>query len=135
LKDYADAGNAVFVSSHLLSEMSLMADNIVVIGKGKLIASTTVDELISGSKGAGVFIRTGSKSKLSRILTGKSISFSESNDGMLVRGVTTDVLGKMAYDANVAVLELTNHSASLEDAFLELTSGSEEFQGKSKVRK
>src|SRR5690606_4460315 len=58
LKDYADAGNAVFVSSHLLSEMSLMADELVVIGKGKLITSGTVDDLIHNVKGGGVFVRS-----------------------------------------------------------------------------
>ncbi len=50
LKEYADKGNAVFVSSHLLSEMSLMADNVIVIGKGKLIASTSIGDMLAGSK-------------------------------------------------------------------------------------
>jgi ABC-2 type transport system ATP-binding protein len=57
IKDYADQGNAVFVSSHLLSEMSQMADNLVVIGKGKLIADTTMESLVSGSTHSGVFMR------------------------------------------------------------------------------
>jgi ABC-2 type transport system ATP-binding protein len=68
LSDYADAGNAVFVSSHLLSEMSLMADNIVVIGKGKLIASTSMKELIAGSARSGVFVRGGKTAQLERLL-------------------------------------------------------------------
>jgi ABC-2 type transport system ATP-binding protein len=58
LKKYADDGNAVLVSSHLLSEMSLMADNIVVIGKGKLIIDTSMPELLSGSKASTVFVRS-----------------------------------------------------------------------------
>src|SRR5215469_18814377 len=58
IKAYADRGNAVFVSSHLLSEMSQMADNVVVIGKGRLIADTSISDLISGSSHSSVLIRS-----------------------------------------------------------------------------
>ena len=74
LKDYADQGNAVFVSSHLLSEMSQMADNVVVIGKGKLIISTSIKELVSNNTRSSVFVRTGSIPKLQKILEDKSLS-------------------------------------------------------------
>jgi len=68
IKDYAKGDKAVFISSHLLSEMAQMADNVVVIGKGKLIADTSIRELVSGSKQNGVFVRTSAMSKLEHAL-------------------------------------------------------------------
>ncbi len=130
IKDYADRGNAVFISSHLLSEMSQMADNVVVIGKGKLIADTSIGEILSGSTRSSVFVRTGSLSKLERLFTGRSWQFDRADGGLRVRGVKTDEIGKLAFEAGIPVLELANHAASLEEAFLELTAGSEEYQAK-----
>jgi ABC-2 type transport system ATP-binding protein len=127
IKDYADQGNAVFVSSHLLSEMSQMADNIVVIGKGKLITETTTAQLISGSAHSGVFVRVGDPAKLAKALTKAKMRFEPMDNGLKVIGKKTDAIGELAYAAGTPVLELTNHAASLEEAFLELTAGSEEF--------
>lgn len=135
IKNYADEGNAVFVSSHLLSEMSQMADNVVVIGKGKLIASTSMSAMISGSTHTGVFVRTSSLSKLERVLHQRLLKFSRSNGGLKVDGVHTDDIGKLAYDAGVPVLELSNQVASLEKAFLELTAGAEEYKSVNDVGK
>lgn len=127
LKDYADKGNAVFVSSHLLSEMALMADNVVVIGKGKLIADTSIKALIAGNGHSTVFVRS-NKSKLLSAAIAKAGWVSEpSDDGLLVTGATTDDLGKLAFKQGITVLELAAHTASLEDAFLEITAGSQEY--------
>ncbi len=128
LQQYADDGNAVFVSSHLLSEMAMMADNVVVIGKGKLIASTSIAALIGGSSHSGVFVRTGSLSKLERVLHQRLLVFKRHTGGLLVEGVKTDDIGKLAYDAGVPLLELANQSASLEEAFLELTADAQEYK-------
>jgi ABC-2 type transport system ATP-binding protein len=128
IKGYADAGNAVFVSSHLLSEMSQMADNIVVIGRGKLIASTTMKDLIAGSVHSGVFVRTEGKRKLEKALTARKLQFSIQDGGLNVNGVTTDEVGKLAFAAGLAVLELSPRLASLEQAFLELTAESQEYR-------
>jgi ABC-2 type transport system ATP-binding protein len=128
IKDYAAKGNAVFVSSHLLSEMSQMADNIVVIGKGKLIASTSMDQLIKGSSHSGVFVRANNVSSLKATLDRASLKYSDSNQGLTVQGSTTDEIGKMAFAEGITILELSNHAASLEDAFLELTADAQEYQ-------
>ena len=128
LKQYADNGNAVFVSSHLLSEMSQMADNIVVIGKGKLIASTSAEALMSGSSHSGVYVRTPGLSKLERVLRQRLLSFKRFEGGLLIEGVKTDDIGHLSFEAGVPLLELSRHSASLEDAFLQLTAGSEEYK-------
>ena len=128
IKDYADQGNAVFVSSHLLSEMSQMADNLVVIGKGKLIASTSMQAIISGSAHSGVFVRAGSASALEKALKQADLSFEKTDGGFNVAGVNTDKVGKLVFAAGLPVLELTQRSASLEQAFLELTEGAEEYR-------
>jgi len=128
LKDYADQGNTVFISSHLLSEMSQVADNVVVIGKGKLIANTSMKALIAGSSSSNVFVRTASQNTLEDIFQRESFTFEKEKGGFKVSGETTDKIGKLAFNAGIPVLELANRGASLEDVFLELTEGSEEFQ-------
>jgi ABC-2 type transport system ATP-binding protein len=128
LKDYADAGNGVFVSSHLLSEMSLMADNVVVIGKGRLIADTSIKELTSGGNHSSVFVRAQEQAQLEQLLKSQHINVTTEDDGLKVVGVKTDDVGKMAFNAHIAILELANHSASLEEVFLELTEGAEEYK-------
>ncbi len=128
LKDYADQGNAVFVSSHLLSEMSQMADNIVVIGKGKLIADTSIDKLITGSAHSGVFVRVQHQARLEAALKRAKVTFETLDGGLKITGEKTDDIGKLAFKAGTPVLELANQSASLEEAFLELTAGAEEYK-------
>jgi ABC-2 type transport system ATP-binding protein len=127
LKTYADQGNAVFVSSHLLSEMSQMADNVVVIGRGKLIADTSISQLISGSSHSGVFVRSPKLTQLERALAGRQVEVSKMDSGLKVVGMTTDDIGKMAFEAGLPIYELAPQTASLEEAFLELTAGSEEY--------
>ena len=128
LKDYADAGNAVFVSSHLLSEMSQMADDVVVIGKGKLIRQTTMEGIIASSSHSGVFVRTANQIKLEKALKTKLVAYKPERDGLKITGTTTDNVGKLAFQVGVPVLELSNESASLEEAFLELTADSQEYR-------
>lgn len=127
LKDYADEGNAVFVSSHLLSEMSLMADNLVVIGKGKLITSGTVNDFINGAKGAGVFVRSSKLSVLERALKEK-YEVNKLDGGLKVKGAKTDDIGKLAFQIGAPIYELANQTVSLEDAFLEVTAEAQEYK-------
>jgi ABC-2 type transport system ATP-binding protein len=128
IKDYADQGNAVFVSSHLLSEMSLMADNIIVIGKGKLIASTSMKGLLSGSAHSSVFVRSSGAAKLDKALRNAGLNPSKQDGGFTLSGVKTDEVGKIVFDAGLPVFELSSHMASLEDAFLELTADAQEYR-------
>jgi ABC-2 type transport system ATP-binding protein len=135
LKGYAKEGNAVFVSSHLLSEMSQMADNIIVIGKGKLIVDTSIQELLSGSGASTVFVRSSKLSNLEKELTKANINFVKKDNGLSVVGTKTDNIGKLAFENKIPVLELATHTASLEDVFLELTEGSEEYKAHAKEAK
>lgn len=131
IKDYADTGSAVFVSSHLLSEMAQMADNVVVIGKGKMIADTSIKELVSGSGHTSVFVRSAKLPALEKILKSQKSEFEKLDGGLKVSGLTTDTIGKLAFGADIPILELANRSASLEDVFLELTEGEEEYRAHS----
>jgi ABC-2 type transport system ATP-binding protein len=128
IKDYANQGNAVFVSSHLLSEMSQMADNVVVIGKGKLIANTSIKQLLAGNTHSGVFVRVPTLPALEKALKAKGLVYEPLDGGFKVTGATTDAVGKLVFDAGMPVLELTNHNASLEEAFLELTASAAEYK-------
>lgn len=134
LKSYADRGNAVFVSSHLLSEMSQMADNVVVIGKGKLIADTSMAGLIQSSGHSGVFVRSPKLSLLERELHGRKVTVSKEANGLKVSGISSDDIGKLAFESGVPLYELSPQAASLEEAFLELTAGSDEFVGKKEAK-
>jgi ABC-2 type transport system ATP-binding protein len=129
IRDYSRDGRGVLVSSHLLSEMSQMVDNVVVIGKGKLIADTSIAKLVAGA-GSSVFVRVSSSSKLVKALNDAKLKFEKSDKGLTISGVKTDYIGQLAHAAGLTVLELSQHSASLETAFLELTEGSEEFQSR-----
>jgi ABC-2 type transport system ATP-binding protein len=135
IKDYADQGNAVFVSSHGLSEIAQMADNVVVIGKGKLIADTSISELLNGSGHSSVFVRSPKLSILERTLAGRKLDVVKSEGGLKVSGTTTEAIGKLAYQANIPLYELSPQAASLEEAFLELTADAQEYATKAKGKK
>ena len=130
LKSYADDGNGVFVSSHLLSEMAQLVDNVIVIGKGKLIASTSMNSLLSDNTKSSVFVRSNNKSKLETVLKVKKYHIENFKDGLEVYGVKTDEIGKLAHQSDITIYELVTKNASLEDVFLELTEGKEEFQAR-----
>lgn len=128
IKNYAKEGKGVLVSSHLLSEMALMADDIIVIGKGKMITNEPVEKIISKNSKTSVFIRVSNQTKLAKLLKDKKVKFDKQNDGLLVYDKTVDQVGQLAFKAGVTTLELVLNAASLEDAFLELTSGSQEYK-------
>jgi ABC-2 type transport system ATP-binding protein len=132
LKNYAAEGNAVFVSSHLLSEMALMADDVVVIGKGTMITSTSIKELESGSGHASVFVRSPKLKQLEKVLVAKKAVCAPAEAGMNVTGLTTDKIGKLAFDNQIPLYELSGKNASLEDIFLELTEGKAEYNTSAK---
>jgi ABC-2 type transport system ATP-binding protein len=134
IKDYAKSGNAVFVSSHLLSEMSQMADNLVVIGKGKLIANTSMQAILAGNAHNSVTVRTPDVKALTEALTKAGITYKKIAGGLSVEAPTTDAVGDIAFKAKVRLHELSSQSVSLEEAFLELTAGTEEYTGHGEKR-
>lgn len=128
LRFYASQGREVLVSSHLLSEIQLMADDVIVIAKGKLIASGTMGDFVSRSTKSSVLIRCTDRDALGAVLKTRGMpSEPEGVDGLSVIADSTDVVGDAAHHAGVLVRELTMRRASLEEAFLELTADDEQF--------
>jgi ABC-2 type transport system ATP-binding protein len=128
LKGLAAEGKTVFVSSHLMSEMALTADHLIVIGRGKLIADTSVDEFVASASGKAVLVRSPDLTRLREQLAGPGVSFADGERGTLeVHGLTTEQVGDAAAAAGIALHELTPHQASLEEAFMDLTRDEIEF--------
>jgi ABC-2 type transport system ATP-binding protein len=129
LKSLAAQGRSIFVSSHLLSEMALMADHLVVIGKGRLIATGPVAEFVSSAHANAVIVRTPDASVLADLLVAQGAQVEPGESGMLtVSGLAAQEVGDLAFDHGVRLHELSNKVATLEEAFLERTAGAEEFQ-------
>jgi ABC-2 type transport system ATP-binding protein len=129
LKALAADGHTVFVSSHLMSEMALTATRLVVIGRGRLIADTTVEEFVSRAGGMSVTVRTPEVAELRRLLLGPDITVtSDASDVLQVRGLTAEQIGQAAWQARLPVFELSTQRASLEEAFMQLTDDSVDFR-------
>jgi ABC-2 type transport system ATP-binding protein len=125
----AAEGRTVFVSSHLMSEMETTAQDIIVIGRGKLIANTTIDKFIAENSTGTVRVRTPQGDALAKAVAAAGGSATTSGDDTLViQGLNTDQVGDIAYDAGIRLHELATHRASLEQAFMELTADSVEYQ-------
>ena len=128
LKSYASQGRAVFVSSHLLAEMALMADNLVVIGRGKLIATGSVDTFIQRASGTTVLVRSTENGRLADVLSQSGAKITNDDTGaLLATEIDQAKVGELAFQAGIVLHELTTKVATLEEAFLEATEGSEEF--------
>ncbi len=130
LKAFASQGRAVFVSSHLLAEMSMMADHLVVIGRGRLLADAPVSDFIARAR-SHVVVRSPRPDLLAPALQQAGMEVAQAQDGSLTvagEGVTLAAVGQRAFDAGVPLHELSQQTATLEEAFLEVTAGSEEFR-------
>jgi ABC-2 type transport system ATP-binding protein len=131
LRALADEGRTVLVSSHLMSEMALTASRLVVIGRGRLIADTTVDEFVSRVARDLVTVRTPQPAQLGTLLHSQGAEVTgQPPFTLLVRGMTTDQIGDLAFAARLPVHELHVQQASLEDAFMELTKDSVDYRQK-----
>lgn len=124
---YAARGKVVLVSSHLLSEMQLLAEHLVVIGRGRLIADESLEAFVSRSTRNDVFIRTPDRDRLIAALTSRGLAPEAEGDGLRVAGVSSAQVGAVAFADSVELHELTQRSATLEEAFLEVTSGTQEY--------
>jgi ABC-2 type transport system ATP-binding protein len=122
LRDLAGEGRTVLVSSHLMSEMALTAGHLVVIGRGELIADTSVSEFLARSAASSVRVRTPDAARLRDLLSGPEVSVSSEQAGVLmVSGLASDQIGTVAAGHGITLWELAPQQASLEDAFMEVT--------------
>jgi ABC-2 type transport system ATP-binding protein len=137
-KALAAQGRSVFVSSHLMSEMALTADRLIVIGRGKLLADTTVTELTENSRN-DVLVKSPRADELAGLLSaeggtvttaaGGTATVGTGADGLVVTGLKAGQIGDLALSHGIAVHELTPRHASLEEAYLQITASAVQFQG------
>ena len=128
LRSLADEGRTIFLSSHLMSELALTVDRLIIIGRGRLIADTTVDELLNAA-GASVRARSPQSGALAELLeAGGATIVRRTGDTLVASGVTTDQVGELARANGLTLLELVAERASLEDRYLELTGGAVDYR-------
>jgi ABC-2 type transport system ATP-binding protein len=129
LRGLAEEGRTVFVSSHLMSEMALTAEHLIVVGRGRLIADTSVREFTDLASRNTVRVRTPEAAKLRGLLAGPGVTVTGVEDDQLdVTGLSSAEIGLVACDHRVPLEELTPVKASLEEAFMELTEDAVEYR-------
>jgi ABC-2 type transport system ATP-binding protein len=134
LSDLAAEGRTVFVSSHLMNEMALTAQHLIVIGRGRLIADTGVADFVARAGSGVVRVRSTDPQALAARLRSPEVAVSPDGDGALtVSGLSTDQVGRIAGAAGITLLELTAQQASLEDAFMTATEDAVEFRAPSAI--
>ena len=134
LRALAAEGRTVLVSSHLLSEMAQTADNLIVIGRGRLVAETSVAEFIREHSAVTTRVRTPDVDKLGAALTAAGIAFTKSGDGLEIPDRPTEEIGALAFNAGVMLTELSGAKASLEDAYMRTTQDSVQYTGQKEIR-
>jgi len=128
-KDLAADGRTVLVSSHLMSEMAQTADRLIIIGRGRLIADTTTAQLIESSTRKDVLLRTPRAAEMVTLMEARGATVTKQDDGGLaVTGLDAPAIGDLAAEHGIAVHALIPRTASLEDAYLDLTGESVDFR-------
>jgi ABC-2 type transport system ATP-binding protein len=129
LRSLAGEGRTVFVSSHLMAEMALTADHVIVIGRGKLLAEASIDELIQGSSQNFVRVRSLQDAQLANLVTEKGGTSRSEDDGALaVSGISASAIGDLAAANGIALHELSPQEVSLEEVYMTLTHDSVEYR-------
>ena len=129
LKHLAGEGRSVFVSSHLLQEMAVLADELVVIGRGKLVANGPVAEFVEASGLGTVEVTSPDLGSLIPVLEERGASVNGSGDSVTVTGLDAAAVGDAAHELGVRLHQLVTRQATLEEAFLTATGKDEEFRG------
>ena len=127
-RSQAAEGKTVFLSSHLMSEMSLTADHLIVIGRGRIIADAPIEEILNGQGTSGALVRTDSASELMNALAADHVQITRVDETTLrVAGVDARTIAVRALDARILVYELTPTQQSLEQAYMDLTKDEVEY--------
>jgi ABC-2 type transport system ATP-binding protein len=125
MRALAAQGRAVLVSSHLMAEMAVTADHVVVVGRGRLIADTAMAALAERHR-RDVLVRAADPAALATVLRANGGAV-QAEDGLAVTGLDARRIGELAFAHGIALYELTPREASLEEAFMELTGDSREY--------
>jgi ABC-2 type transport system ATP-binding protein len=135
MKTLAAEGRTVFLSSHLMSEMALTADHLIVIGRGRLIADLSVDEFIRRHSRHVVVVRSPQAAQLAELIAGPDVTTEAVEPGLLeVEGLTAAQIGTAAAAKDIVLYELAPRQASLEEAFMDLTRDELEFHANPSTR-
>ncbi len=131
LTGLAAEGRTVFVSSHLISEMALVADHLIIIGRGRLLADTTVQDLVRQAGGDSVKVATADPGRLREVLAGPGVEISgqAGSEELQVTGISPRTIGLAAAEHGIPLFELTATTVSLEQAFMALTRHAVEYHG------
>jgi len=134
LRDLAAEGRTVFLSSHLMSEMALTADHVIVVGRGRLLRDQSMADFIADAGGNVVRVRSPQARRLASILRSRGLDVRDVADGALeIDGVSSDEIGLAAATEHLTVLELAAKSASLEEAYMTLTDDQVEYRSISRI--
>jgi ABC-2 type transport system ATP-binding protein len=145
MQTLAAEGRTVFVSSHLMSEMAVTADHLIVIGRGHLIAESSTQEFIQRSSERSVLVRTPQADRLATLITGAGGAVTpeaaatgngggaDATPGLIVTGLEAPRIGELAASESIVLYELTPRLASLEEAFMEMTADSVEYGDRASV--
>lgn len=129
LRGLAAEGRTVFLSSHLMSELALTADHVIVIGRGRLLREQSIADFISDAAGQVVRVRSPDSRQLADILAGDGVVVRDVAEGMLeVEGLSSDEIGTAAAEAALTLFELSTQVASLEEAYMALTEDSIDYR-------
>ncbi|MGW1912268.1 ATP-binding cassette domain-containing protein [Streptomyces sp. NPDC002076] len=131
LTSLAAEGRTVFVSSHLMSEVALVADHLIVVGRGRLLADTTVRDLVREAGGDTVKVATQDPARLRDVLAGPGVEITGrvGTEELQVTGMSAREIGLKAAEHGIPLFELTTKAVSLEEAFMELTRDAVEYHG------
>jgi ABC-2 type transport system ATP-binding protein len=129
LRKLAAEGRTILVSSHLMSEMALTADHLIVVGRGRVLADCSTADFIAQASPAVVRVRSPHATRLRELLQAEGVTIGAGEPGVLeVAGLTTDAIGECAAAHRLTLHELATRQASLEDAFMELTRDALEYE-------
>ena len=129
LRSLAAEGRTVLLSSHLMSEMQLTAEHLIVIGRGRLIADLPLDEFVRRHSGQSVRVRSPHADELVRILAGTDVAVEPIAPGVVdIEGMAAEEIGLIAAERQIVLYELTPHHASLEQAYMDLTRDEAEYR-------
>lgn len=129
-RQLADDGKSVVVSSHLMSEIQEVADRVVIIGQGRLLADMTMEEMNEKSLSSYVYVEANDIDTLRHALQEQQALIKSNNEGLEVRNLEAREIGKLAHDQQIILYQLTKINPSLEDLFTEITSGKVDYVAK-----
>ena len=131
VRGLASEGRTVFISSHLMSEMAVTADHLIVIGRGRILADAPIDQVIAGSKQERILVRSDDAASLAAAVGSPGVDVErEADDVLSVTGLSARRIAEAAQSGGILITELTPQQVSLEDAYMEITRDEIEYQSR-----